>query len=217
MNTLRLKRIKKAAKVAVRIFREISKHIKPGISEKCLAAKIESRIRARGLKRSFRTIVASGSNAAKPHARPSQRIIKHHDVVMVDFGVVYKGERSDMTRTVFVGRPSTLIKKLYQAVRSAQEMAIRAVKPGITISDLAKKAHAFLRKKGFGRNILHSLGHGIGKKVHEGPKLSEKNRNTLKKGMVITIEPGLYVKGKGGVRIEDMVLVTQTGGRILTK
>jgi len=131
--------------------------------------------------------------------------------------VVYKGERSDMTRTVFVGTPNALMKKLHRAVRGAQLMAIRAVKPGIRISYLTKRTHDFLRKKGFGRNILHSLGHGIGKKVHEPPKLSEKNRNVLKKGMIITIEPGLYVKGKGGVRIEDMVLVTQSGRRILTK
>ncbi|MBL7158375.1 MAG: M24 family metallopeptidase [Candidatus Omnitrophica bacterium] len=212
-----MKRIEKAAKLAAEIFREIAKYIKPGISEMALAEKIESRIKTRGLKRSFRTIVASGSNAAKPHAALTQRRIRHRDVVVVDFGVVYRGERSDMTRTVFVGTPNALMKRMLRAVRGAQLMAIRAVKPGIRISYLAKKAHDFLRKKGFGRNILHSLGHGIGKKVHESPKLSEKNRNILKKGMVITIEPGLYVKGKGGVRIEDMLLVTQNSGRILTQ
>jgi len=213
----RLERIEKAAKLAAEVFREIAKHIKPGISEADLAAKIESRIKVRGFKSSFKTIVASGSNAAKPHAALTQRKIKRRDVVVVDFGVVYKGERSDMTRTVFVGTPNALMKKLHRAVRGAQLMAIRAVKPGIRISYLTKRTHDFLRKKGFGRNILHSLGHGIGKKVHEPPKLSEKNRNVLKKGMIITIEPGLYVKGKGGVRIEDMVLVTQSGRRILTK
>jgi len=212
-----LRNIEKAAQITAEIFRDTRKYIKPGISEAELAGKLESRIRKNGLKRSFRTIVASGANAAKPHAVPTKRRIKKRDTVVVDFGVIYRGEHSDMTRTVLVGKPAVLAKRAYRAVKDAQAEAIGSVRAGVKISYLAKLSHDVLRRRGFGRNILHSLGHGIGKRVHEPPKVSEKNGRTLKAGTVITIEPGLYFRGRGGLRIEDMALVTKKGKRLLTR
>jgi len=208
--------LKKAAKITVGIFAAVKKRISPGISERRIADEIESIIKNKGLKRSFRTIVASGPNAAKPHAVVTGRKIKKNDVVVIDFGVIYKGYHSDMTRTVLIGNADSKIKRLYKAVKSAQILAIKSVKPGLKISGLAGAAHGFIRKQGLGKYLKHSLGHGVGKRIHEPPKLSEKNPRELKKGMVITVEPGLYIKRKGGVRIEDMVCVTEKGHRVLT-
>ena len=216
MTSARIRKLEKAARITSRIFEEVVRAIKPGATEEEIASKIESLIKKMGLKRSFGTIVASGPNAAKPHAPVTRRKIRKGDAVVVDFGVIYRGEHSDMTRTVFAGSADPLMRRLYSAVRESQSLAIKAIKPGLTISGYVKKAHDLLRARGFGKYILHTLGHGIGQRVHEAPKLSEKNRRKLKKGMVVTIEPGLYVKGKGGVRIEDMVLITNNGGRILT-
>jgi len=210
-------KLKKAAAIAIKIYRSVSKEIKPGMAERDAAQKIEHAIREAGLKRSFKTIVASGPNAAMPHARPTDRKIGKRDVVVIDFGVVYRGYRSDLTRTVVFGKMPSRMKKAYSAVAEAQALAIRQARPGAVIADLASAAHGFMRKKGFGDAILHSLGHGVGRKIHEAPKLSEKNRHILRKSMLVTIEPGLYIKGSGGVRIEDMVLITENGSKVLTK
>ncbi|MBL7156839.1 MAG: M24 family metallopeptidase [Candidatus Omnitrophica bacterium] len=207
----------KAAKITVSIFNAVSNEIKPGARECEIARRIESIIKKRGFKRSFRTIVASGPNAAKPHAKVTGRKIKKSDLVVVDFGVIYKGRHSDFTRTVIVGRISPRMRRLYNTAKMAQRMAIKSVRPGLAISDFVGGIYGYIRKKGFGKYILHSLGHGIGKKVHEAPKLSEKNRRMLKKNIVVTIEPGLYIKGKCGVRIEDMVFIGKKKRRVLTK
>ena len=198
------------------LYKAARKWIRPGERECDIARALERLIKKKGLKRSFRTIVASGPNAAKPHAKPTARIIKKNDVVVLDFGVIYKGYHSDMTRTVLLGKIEGKMRRLYSAVKAAQKKAIKKVRPGLKISRLARDANDYMRRKGFGKYILHTLGHGIGKKIHEAPKLSEKNRNMLKKGMVITIEPGLYVKGAGGIRIEDMVCLTKKGNVVLT-
>lgn len=211
-----IKHLKKAAVIARDIFAVISKRIKPGASEREIAHDIEAIVKRKGLKRSFKTIVASGPNAAKPHAKITDRKIAKNDVVVVDFGVVYRGFCSDMTRTVIVGKINPAMRKLYKVVREAQGRAIRRVRPGVKISKLVSDTHGYIRKKGLGKHILHTLGHGLGKRIHQAPKLSEKNKRILKKDMVITIEPGLYVKGKGGVRIEDMILITKNGYEVLT-
>ena len=211
-----IENLKKAANIGNKIFAKALKRIKNGASEKEIAQYIEEAIKERGLTRSFKTIVASGPNSAKPHAKPTDRRIKKNDVVVVDFGVVYRGYHSDMTRTLIFGKVGKKLKGFYKAVFRAQKMAIKMIKPGVRIAELTKLAHNYLRSKGFEKNILHTLGHGIGKKIHQAPKLSEKNRRSLKKNMVITIEPGLYQTELGGVRIEDMVLVTENGSKILT-
>lgn len=209
--------MRRAANITKDIYKEISGHITPGKTEYELAEHIDSIIKKRGLRRSFRTIVASGPNAAKPHAMVTKRRIKKGDTVVVDFGVIYNGYHSDMTRTVIIGKSSKEMKRFYRVVENAQKLAIKKLRPGLRISELVESVHNYIRKRGYGRYILHSLGHGIGKRIHEPPKLSEKNREVLQDNMVITIEPGLYVKGRYGVRIEDMVLILNGKISILTR
>ena len=214
---LKIKRLTRAAKITKNIFTVVSKKIKPGVRESEIAREINNAIKKKRLKRSFMTIVASGPNAANPHAKVTDRAIKRNDVVVIDFGVIYKGYSSDMTRTLIIGKISAKMKKLYKTVKTAQIMAIKKIKPGLKISDFVSGIYDYIRKKGLGKYIVHTLGHGVGEKIHQAPKLSEKNRARLKKGMVITIEPGLYIKQRSGIRIEDMVLVTEKGPRVLTK
>ena len=207
--------LKKAQSITREVFRGILKEVKPGVSEKKIEKLIERAIKARGLKRSFRTIVACGQNAAIPHAKAGGNIIKKNDLVVIDFGVIYKGYHSDMTRTIIIGSIDSLMRKLYRTVVKAQKMAIQKIRPGLKISDFVKSINDYMRKNGLGKYMLHSLGHGLGKKIHEPPKLSEKNNRRLKQNMVLTIEPGLYVKGRGGVRIEDAIVLTNKGARFL--
>lgn len=210
-----IRNLAKAAKITKNIFTIVRPEIKPGVGEREIARKIENLIKRRGLRPSFTTIVASGLNAAKPHAKLSDRKIKRNDLVVVDLGVAYKGQCGDMARTVIIGKVDKRMRKLYNTVAAAHKMAIKKIRPGIKISDFVQGINGFMRKKGFGKHIRHTLGHGIGTRVHEGPKLSEKNNRILKEGMVVTIEPGLYVDGKGGVRIEDAVCITKNGARVL--
>ncbi|MFC1576695.1 M24 family metallopeptidase [Candidatus Omnitrophota bacterium] len=207
----------KAARITKSIFERVARDVRPGARESDIAALIEKNIKARGLKRSFKTIVASGPNGAKPHAKVTTRKIKKNDQVVIDFGLKYKGYCSDMTRTIVIGKASSKMKQFYSAVKTAQSMAIERVRPGLKIADLVSGAHGYLRKKGLGKYILHTLGHGVGRKIHESPKLSEKNNNLIQENMVVTIEPGLYAKGVGGVRIEDMILVGSKGAKVLTR
>ncbi|NQT23360.1 MAG: M24 family metallopeptidase [Candidatus Omnitrophica bacterium] len=216
-NKRQIRILKKAAKITVEIFDIVSKKVKVGAREKDIVAEIESEIRRRGLRRSFRTIVAGGPNAAKPHAKPTRRRLKSKEAVVIDFGVIYKGYHSDMTRTLLLGRVKPKMRLLYTTVLVAQRRVIKKVKAGVRISDVVRDANSYIRNKGLGKYILHSLGHGIGLKIHEAPKLSEKNKKILRKGMVCTIEPGLYIKGVGGVRIEDMVLIGKRWGEVLTR
>ncbi|MCQ9206626.1 MAG: M24 family metallopeptidase [Omnitrophica bacterium] len=210
-----IRNLTEAAKITKNIFTAVRPEIKPGASEREIARKIENLIMKRGLRRSFTTIVASGPNAAKPHAKLTDRKIKKNDLVVVDFGAIYKGQRGDMTRTVIIGKMEKRMRELYNAVATAHKMAIKKIRPGIKISDFVQSINRYMRKKGFEKHIRHTLGHGIGTRIHEGPKLSEKNNRILKEGMVVTIEPGLYVDGKGGVRIEDAVCITKNGARVL--
>jgi len=211
-----IKYLAKAAKITSAIHRAVAEQIRPGAREIEIAGSIDGIIKKKGLKRSFRTNVASGPNAAKPHAKVTGRKIRSKDTVVVDFGVIYRGYHSDMARTIMVGKTNSTMRRIYDVVKTAQRRAVRKVKPGIRISDFVRDVHDYIRKAGLGRHIMHSLGHGIGKKIHESPKLSEKNKRTLKEHAVITIEPGLYIKKRGGVRIEDMVTINKKGARVLT-
>ena len=215
MRTNRINNLTRAAKITKNIFAEIKKDIRPGASEKEIARKIENILKKEGLRRSFKTIVASGPNGAKPHAKVTERRIRKNDKVVIDFGVILKGYHSDMTRTVVVGKATPRMRKIYNTVKTAQIKAIKKCRAGLRICDFVKSVHDYIRNKGCGKFMLHGLGHGLGLRIHEAPKLSEKNRGILKENMVITIEPGLYVKGIGGVRIEDAVLITRKGARVL--
>ncbi len=191
--------------------------LKPGLSENDLAAKMEYFIRAAsGERSSFEIIVASGSNSAFPHAKPTDRIIKPNDMVLLDLGVNYGGYNSDLTRVFFLGKINHRARKIHGIVKEAQKRSIKAIRPGAQISKVDEIARGFIRKKGFGKNFGHALGHGIGLEVHESPALSSKNHAELIPGMVLTIEPAIYLPGWGGIRIEDMILVTKKGCEILT-
>jgi Xaa-Pro aminopeptidase len=205
---------RKAVRIADRVFSSLK--IEKGQREREVAEEIKDLLVRFGAKPAFRIIVASGKRAAKPHGFATNKKVASGDFVVIDFGALYNGYRSDITRTFVVGKPGSRQKKIYRVVKEAQERAIKAVRAGRACREIDAEARGYIKKQGFGKYFIHNTGHGIGKKVHEAPKLSKNNRAKLRKGMVITIEPGIYIKGWGGVRIEDMVLVTKRGGKILT-
>jgi Xaa-Pro aminopeptidase len=165
---------------------------------------------------SFPTIVASGERSALPHGKATTAKLPKRGFVTLDFGVVLDGYCSDMTRTVHLGSASTAERAAYDAVLEAQETAVAAVRAGVSCGDVDEAARGVLRKAKLGQWFTHSTGHGVGLEIHEGPRLAAKQTQRLEAGMVITIEPGVYLPGKFGVRIEDMVRVTAKGGEILT-
>jgi Xaa-Pro aminopeptidase len=166
---------------------------------------------------SFETIVAGGARSALPHGRASQAKLPRRGFVTLDFGVVLGGYCSDMTRTVHMGKASQRERDVYHSVLEAQEAAVAAVKPGVTCGEVDEAARSVLRKAKLAKWFTHSTGHGVGLEIHEGPRIATKQEQVLEPGMVITIEPGVYLPGEFGVRIEDMVLVTAKGGEVLTK
>jgi Xaa-Pro dipeptidase len=165
----------------------------------------------------FETIVASGSCSAFPHGGCSEREIRKGDLVVVDVGATYKFYRSDMTRTFVVGKPSEKQKKLHQTVKTAQDKAFETVKPNVKAKDVDAAARKVIADAGYDEFFVHSLGHGVGLEVHEPPTLSPESKDTLAAGNVVTVEPGIYLVGYGGVRIEDTVLVQKNGAEKLTK
>jgi Xaa-Pro aminopeptidase len=191
------------------------------MAEREVAGIIEAALRAAGYERpAFDTIVASGPNSALPHHRAGDRALETGDLVVLDFGGVLGGYCSDLTRTVSVGQPSPEAIRLHAAVRDAQAAAIEAVRPGMTTTDVDGAARQVLVAHGLGEAFGHGTGHGLGLDVHEDPRVSRPQSDApperLEPGMVFTIEPGAYVPGFGGVRIEDDVLVTETGCQVLT-
>ena len=198
-------------------FEAASRKIRPGMSESDLAAEIEYQMRRRGAERpSFETIVASGERSALPHARPEAHRFRDHEVILIDMGSMQNGYASDMTRMVFLGKPDPKIRQMYQAVLQAQLAAIAMVCAGVTAKKVDRAARDVLKSEGLDKEFVHSTGHGLGLEIHEPPKLGKKEKVRLEAGMVVTIEPGAYVKGLGGIRIEDTVLVTKNGCEVLT-
>jgi Xaa-Pro aminopeptidase len=215
--TAELERIKEAVDLGSRLFDIALKATRPGVPESVVAAKIEYAARAGGAQRmAFETIVAAGSRAALPHGVASPQAIPNKGFVILDFGVILAGYCSDMTRTVCMGRPSRRQRDLYNLVREAQAAATEAVRPGATAEQIDGAARRILRRGRLDRFFTHSTGHGVGLEIHEPPRLGRGEKTQLQPGMVITIEPGVYIPGEGGVRIEDMVEVTGSGHRVLT-
>ena len=209
--------IAEAAAVTDAVFAEILELIRPGVTEIALAAEVEYRMRLHGAeKAAFPTIVASGPNAALPHATPTDREIQKGDMVTFDLGAQVNGYASDMTRTVSVGEPTEKLREIYGIVLEAQQAGVEAVRPGITGVDLDAVARDIISEYGYGDAFGHSLGHGVGMQVHEGPFVSFRSRDTIAENMIITIEPGIYLPGWGGVRIEDLVAVGPDGARVLS-
>jgi Xaa-Pro aminopeptidase len=216
-------RMRRAAALGCRLFDGVLGEIAAGVTEMEVALALESAARRAGAEgMSFETIVASGKRSALPHGRATGAKLPKHGFVTLDFGVVLDGYCSDMTRTVHVGKASGREWDVYHSVLEAQEAAVRAVKPGVACEDVDLAARSVLEKAGLGKWFTHSTGHGVGLEIHEGPSLSAKRqaakqKQVLEPGMVVTIEPGVYLPGEFGVRIEDEVLVTERGGEVLTK
>jgi Xaa-Pro aminopeptidase len=193
------------------------KRIKPGLSESDLAAELEYQMRRLGAEKpAFETIVAAGAHSALPHARPTQQALAINELLLIDMGSCQDGYTSDMTRTLFLGTPNKRTRSMYQAVLDAQLAAISAVRPGVTAQQVDRRARQVLTSHGLGKEFVHSTGHGLGLEIHEPPRLGKSDKTRLAPGMAITIEPGAYIEGFGGVRIEDTVVVTDTGCEVLT-
>jgi Xaa-Pro aminopeptidase len=199
------------------LFDTALKTIRPGVREIEVAAEMEYEARRQGADQmSFETIIASGERSALPHGRASHAVIPREGFVVCDFGVILAGYCSDMTRTVYVGRPSLEERQMYDAVKASQQAAVEAVRPGMSTGEVDQAARKVLQKQGLGRFFTHSTGHGVGLEIHEAPRVAAGQNDILRAGMVITIEPGAYIPGKRGVRIEDMVVVTERGCEVLT-
>ena len=209
-------RIRRAVEMGAGLFRIARKKIRPGVSEVEVAAAMEYHARRAGAEgMSFPTIVASGQRSAVVHGRASGASIPRRGFVVCDFGVILAGYCSDRTRTVHVGRPSANARKTYAAVLEAQQAAIAAVRPGASAVAVDAAARNVLRKQNLSRYFTHSTGHGLGLEIHEAPRLAVGQTQALEPGMVVTIEPGAYIPGKAGVRIEDVVIVTSSGCDVL--
>jgi len=208
--------IREAVKVAEEVYEEVVERLKPGMSEREIAALLEYHMKLRCEGPAFSTIVASGPTSAMPHAKPTDRKIERGDVVVIDFGARVKGYVSDITRTLIVGPVDPMVDEVIHAVLAAQDAVFQEFKPGMTGKEVDALARKELEKAGFAQHFSHSLGHGIGLEVHEGPAFSQGNEKTVPVGSVMTVEPGVYIAGKFGVRIEEDVLVTETGLERLT-
>lgn len=217
-NRTELATIQKALAIAESVFEKTITHIKPGMSEKEIAWAMEKEMREEGADGlSFETIVAAGPNSALPHAVPGDRKIKAGEPVLFDWGVRLNGYCSDISRTLLIGKPDARFNKVYRTVRDAQMKAIDAIRPGISTREVDAVARSYIEKKGFKGRFGHGLGHGVGLAIHEQPRLSPLSNATLKTGMVVTVEPGIYIPGWGGVRIENMVAVKRNGVHVLNR
>lgn len=209
--------IRSAALLGASLFERALEVIRPGVRETEVAAEMEYAARKAGAaEMSFATIIASGERSALPHGRASQAAIPGQGFVVCDFGVILSGYCSDMTRTVYVGRPSAEARGVYQAVQQAQQAAVDTVRPGLSVGEVDRSARKSLHKSGLAKYFTHSTGHGVGLEIHEAPRVASGQAEILQPGMVITIEPGIYIPSKWGVRIEDMVVVTEQGCEVLT-
>jgi Xaa-Pro aminopeptidase len=210
--------IRRSVMVNSKAFESALRVIRPGkTTEADLAGEIDYRMRKLGAEKpAFETIVAGGARSALPHAQPSSKILGSNELLLIDMGATLAGYASDMTRVVFLGRPGSRIKRIYEAVLEAQLAAIAAVRPGVTAAHVDGQARQSLKRRGLDKAFVHSTGHGLGLEIHEPPRLGKKDKTRLQEGMAITIEPGAYLEGFGGVRIEDTVVVTKNGCEILT-
>jgi Xaa-Pro aminopeptidase len=209
--------VRGAVTLGSKLLKPTLKSLQPGIAEAAVAGKLEYAARVAGAEAmSFTTIVASGVRSAMPHGVASQRPVESRGFVVLDYGVILCGYCSDMTRTVYVGRASEQERAVYQAVLDAQLAAVAAVRPGVSAGEVDEAARSTLRRSRLAKFFTHSTGHGVGLEIHEAPRVAAKQEQVLQPGMVITIEPGVYMPGKYGVRIEDMVLVTERGHEVLT-
>ncbi|HHY73079.1 MAG TPA: aminopeptidase P family protein [Bacillus bacterium] len=212
-----LQTLKEAAAIADQAFEHILNFIKPGVTELSISNELEFFMRKQGAaSSSFDIIVASGYRSALPHGVASDKVIQTGELVTLDFGAYYKGYCSDITRTVAVGEISEELKNIYEIVLEAQRRGMNGIKAGMTGKQADALTRDYITEKGFGDYFGHSTGHGIGLDIHEGPALSVKSNTILEAGMVVTVEPGIYLQGIGGVRIEDDIVIMKAGNVALT-
>ncbi len=209
--------LREAAAIVSKTFERTRRILHPGIAELDVAGEIERDFKRQGAEGpSFDTIVASGERSAWPHAHPSAKKVATNELVVLDHGAILRGYCSDMTRTVFVGKAPRRVKSLYRAVQDALEAGKAAAKPGAKSQDVDAAARNVLRRAGLGRYFTHSTGHGIGLEIHEAPRIGKGDETVLVEGMVVTVEPGVYIEGLGGIRIEDDIVITARGAEELT-
>lgn len=209
--------IREACALADQAYQHVLSYLKPGVREKDIALELEFFMRKHGAaSSSFDTIVASGERSSLPHGVASDRVMQLGDLVTLDFGAYYKGYCSDLTRTVMLGEPEAKQREIYDIVLEAQLNVLQHIKPGMTGKEADQLAREIIQDYGYGDNFGHGTGHGIGMEIHEGPRLSPRGEEPLQPGMVVTVEPGIYLPNYGGVRIEDDILITETGIEILT-
>jgi Xaa-Pro aminopeptidase len=210
--------IRKSVGVAEEAFEAFRSEIKVGLSEGYLAGLLVFELRSRGASdSSFPVIVAAGANSSLPHYRPGETLVQKDQPLLVDWGALYKGYCSDLTRTFSIGRPQPKIKEIYKVALEAQLAAIKFLRPGVTTMQADRVARDVIEKAGYGEQFGHGLGHGIGREIHENPSLRKTGgEEELRPGMIVTVEPGIYLPGEGGVRIEDDVLITHSGCEVLS-
>lgn len=210
--------IRKSASFSMKTLKHLKRWIKCGKKEWEVCNEIIHFITGQGkdLNLSFEPIVASGKNAFYPHYQLKTRTIREEDVVLVDFGCKYRGYASDLTRMIFLGKIKKIYKDMYDLVLKARDSALSVIKPGVKCSKVDGIARRVMERSGYGKFFIHNLGHGVGIDVHEMPYLTHQSKEVLEEGMVFTIEPGIYISGVGGMRVEDMVLVNKSGCEILT-
>lgn len=208
----------RAVKIADEAYLRLLDELQPGMTEKTLAGRLEYYMRSLGAEKlAFETIVASGERSALPHGIASDKEVEIGDFITFDFGAVYDGYHSDMTRTVVLGMANSWHKEIYTIVEEAQWRGLKNAKPGITGAELDAVVRDYITSRGYGENYVHGLGHGIGLEIHEMPNINKRGQNViLQPGMTFTVEPGIYIPGKGGVRIEDTVVLTDEGAKVLT-
>ncbi|AZA09182.1 M24 family metallopeptidase [Corynebacterium pseudopelargi] len=219
-DAVELEKLRAVAALANEAFEEMLEagELRAGVREIDVAASLEYRMRLKGAERtSFDTIVASGPNSAKPHHGASERVIQEGDIVTIDFGAFQAGFNSDTTRTVMVGEPSEFAREIYEVVLEAQRAGVKAAMPGTPTHEVDKACRDIIQAAGYGEYFVHSTGHGVGLDVHEAPSAAANSAGELEESMTLTIEPGIYVPGKGGVRIEDTLVIRAGGPENLTK
>ncbi len=210
--------LRRAAAITDAAFSYILDSIKPGVRESEIALEIEYFMRKNGAQKpAFEVIVASGPRAALPHGVATGKELAGGEFVLLDFGAVSAGYHADLSRTVVLGRPDSRQREIYRLVAEAQERAIKAIKPGVRCSAVDLAARELITLQGYGGNFGHSLGHSVGLEIHEKPSFAPRDETVLEPGMVLTVEPGIYLSGWGGVRLEDLILVTPDGAEILSK
>jgi len=210
-------KIRGAGRITAQVFEKVLAGVRPGVSESDLGAEIEYRMRKKGAEGvAFETIVASGPRAALPHARTSGKLLGENEFVIFDLGAILGGYAADMTRTVHLGEPSRRVRSLYNAVVEAQEKAAQSALPGVRAWEVDAVARRTLAGRGLARFFTHSTGHGVGMDIHEMPRLARGEKARLQTGNVVAVEPGVYLEGFGGIRVEDTILVGPHGPEILT-